>query len=352
MTRSLALALVAALAACSGGAEPEGKERLKAQGEAERAAKTAFDFSRPREALALSADDVAARLGAFEWTAAIDWTVAREGAAEPAPPAPPPPPPATTTAEGQPAPFVPPPPPPPRVHALERHRIRQAATGEFHVEADVDPGLGSGSDTGKEIVYADGMTYARARYAPFRERPTDHGRDARRFRDDSFRVAGALAALYGDALSVEPAGDATLLGRPARRYRLALARGAPPGAKPRVLPSGPPDPDSAARFAFLDGRVPESADGELLLDAETGAPLRVRLAGAFTVKDAPGVRATVELLAQVTSLGGAAAAIAPPSSPLPDVRKPPGVAGALEAAGLKKKTEAEAGASEPADDEP
>ena len=214
----------------------------------------------------------------------------------------------------------------------------------------MDPGLGPGSDTGKEIIFVGGMTYARARYAPFRERPTDRGRDARRFRDDSFRVANALAALYGDALAIEPAGDTTVLGRTARRYRLALA-GTAPGTKPRVLPTGAPDPDTAVRFAFLDGRVPESVEGELVLDAQTGAPLRVRLAGAFRVKDAPGVRATVELLAQVTSLGEKPAAIAAPSSPLPDVRKPPGVAGALEAAGLKKKEAAEAGASEPVDDE-
>ncbi|WP_242355732.1 hypothetical protein [Anaeromyxobacter sp. SG64] len=343
MTRTLALALAAAVAACSRSGS-EGKERLKAEAEAERAAHTAFDFSKPGEALALSADDVARALGSFEWSAAVDWTVASEGSAEPTPPPPP-------AAEGQPAPFVPPPPPPPRVHALERHRILQAATGEFQVEADVDPGLGPGSDTGKQIVWAGGMTYARARFAPFRERPTDHGRDARRFREDSFHVARALAALYGGALAIEPAGDATVLGRAARRYRLALAPGAAPGTKARALPAGKADPDTAVRFKFLDGRVPESADGELLLDAQTGAPLRVRIAGAFTVKDAPGVRATVELLAQVTSLGEKAAAIQPPKSPLPDVRKPPGVAGALEAAGLKKKTEAEAGGSEPADDE-
>jgi hypothetical protein len=348
MSRTLALTLVALLAACSGGPEPEGKQRLKAGADTARAGQAAVDRSKPREALALTADEVAARLGSFEWSAAIDWTVAREGD-EPAPPPPPPAP----AEDGKPAPFVAPPPPPPRVHALERHRLRQSATGEFHVEADVDPGLGPGSDTGKEIVYAGGMTYARARYAPFRERPTDHGRDARRFRDDSFRVAHALAALYGDALALEPAGEATVAGRSARRFRLSLAPGVPQAAaKPRVLPTGAPDPDTAARFAFLDARVPESAEGELLLDAETGAPLRVRLAGSFTVKDTPGVRARVELLAQVTALGEKAAPIAAPSAPLPDVRKPPGVAGALEAAGLKKKAEVEAGASEPVDDEP
>lgn len=349
MTRTLALTLAALLAACSGGSDSQARQRLEAGADTSRAGQAAVDPSKPRQALALTADEVAARLGSFEWSAAIDWTVAREGD-EPAPPPPPPP---ARAEDGKPAPFVPPPPPPPRVHALERHRLRQSATGEFHVEADVDPGLGPGSDTGKEIVYAGGMTYARARYAPFRERPTDRGRDARRFRDESFRVAHALAALYGDALALEPAGESTVAGRSARRFRLSLAPGAPQAAaKPRVLPTGAPDPDSAARFAFLDARVPESAEGELLLDAATGAPLRVRLAGSFTVKDAPGVRARVELLAQVTALGEKAAPIAAPSAPLPDVRKPPGVAGALEAAGLKKKAEAEAGASEPVDDEP
>jgi hypothetical protein len=111
-------------------------------------------------------------------------------------------------------------------------------------------------------------------------------------------------------------------------------------------PGPAPDADTSRRFAFLDGKQPASADGELDLDAATGAPLRVRLAGTFTVKDSPGVKASVELVAQVKAIGEQVAAIAPPAKALPDVRKPPGVAGALEAAGLKKPEGGAAGEPE------
>ncbi len=318
---ALAFALATVAAACSRGPQDEGKRRLFSPGEAVGATDGAFDFERPGAALSLDADAVARRLGSFEWTAAVEWTVSRQGD------------------DAQ------------RVRAVERHRVRQSATGEFEIVADVDPGLGPGSETGKEIVFAGGMTYARAKYAPFRERPTDRGRDARRFRDESFFVAAQLLRLYGGALAVVPAGEVTVLGRPARRFKLSLAKGAPPPAvTPRPAGAPAPDPDTRQRLRFLEGRLPASADGELVLDAANGAPLRVRLAGAFTVKDEPGVRATVELLAQVRAVGGEVAAIAAPKGALPDERKPAGVAGALDAAGLRKREDGKGDRAEPADD--
>lgn len=320
---TLALAVAALVSGCSRD-DPDAKRRLFSRDDAGAGGVRTFDFERPLSALAVGPDDVARGLGSFEWTAVVEWTVTRPGE------------------DAR------------RARVVERHRIRQSATGEFDLLADLDPGLGAGSDTGKEVVFAGGRTYARAKHAPFRERPTDRGRDARRFRDESFFAAAALARLYGDALTAAAAGEATVLGRPARRYRLALARGvSPPPAAPRPAGLPPPDEDTRRRLRFLDGRVPASADGELLLDAATGAPLKVRLAGAFTVKDEPGVRATVELLAQVKALGGEVAAIVAPKSALPDERKPAGVAAALDAAGLRKRGEEEggkAGRAEPADD--
>lgn len=318
------LALALALAACSRGADDEGKRRVFSRDGDTGAAAATFDPAHPETALALGAGEIADRLGSFEWTAAVDWTVSRDGEAAA------------------------------QVRAAERHRLRQVATGEFEVEAEVDPGLGAGSETGKHVVWTGGMTYARARGAPFRERPTDRGRDARRFRDESFGVARAVAALHGAALTFEPAGEATTLGRRALRYRLALAPGAEPAAAPaRTFPGGKPDDDTARRLAFLDGRLPRRAEGELVVDAETGAPLRVRLASTFGVKDAPGVTAEVELLAQVKALGGDVAPVAAPKGALPDERKPPGVAGALEAAGLKKPADEgkPAETAEPGDEE-
>lgn len=309
---SALLLAVTLAAACSGGADEEGKRRIfsrDARAPAPEAPAPRFDPARPHDALLLSAGEVARRIGSFEWTGAVDWTVAKDGddAA--------------------------------RVHAAEHHRLRQAASGEFQLDAEVDPGQGPGSQSGKHVVYAGGVTFAHAEYAPFRARSTDHGRDARRFRDESFQLARALVDLYGPALELVPEGETTVLGRSAHRYRLALAKA--PAAAPVAARAVAPDPDSARHFAFMDGKVPSSADGELDVDAQTGAPLRVRLAGAFAVKDAPGVRATVELVAQVKAFGPQVAAVTPPAGALPDVRKPPGVAGALEAAGLKKKPEGE-----------
>jgi hypothetical protein len=316
----LAASLLAA--ACSRAPDEEGKSRLLVPTASEGApAASPFDFSRPGAALALDADDVARRLGSFEWVVAVEWSVALSGDDAP------------------------------RVRAVESHRLRQSATGDFDVAAEVDPGLGRGSETGREVIFARGMTYGRARNAPWRERPTDRGRDARRYRDESFSIPLAVARLFGDALAVAPAGDQMILGRPGKRFLLSLARdAAPPAPAPRPAGAPEPDEDTRRRLAFLEGRLPTSAAGELVLDAATGAPLRVKLSSAFAVKDEPRARAELELLAQVRGLGGEVPAIAAPRGALPDERKAAGVAGALDAAGLRKREDEKPSRAEPADE--
>jgi hypothetical protein len=141
------------------------------------------------------------------------------------------------------------------VRASEVHRVRQLPSGEFEASADIDPGLGPGSETGKQVVFVNGMTYARARPSPFRERPTDRGHDARRFRDDSFRVAADVAQLLGKALSVEPGGETASMGRTARRYSLSLSGNASSAAPAPGPADGGSDPDTRRRVDFLEGRT-------------------------------------------------------------------------------------------------
>jgi len=316
MRRAL-LATAALLFACSRG-DPAAKHRLFAR-EEDRGTAERFDPAHPEASLALTADEVASRLGSFEWAAAVEWSV--------------------TPASGSP------------LHVTEQHRIRQASTGEFEVRADLDPGLGPPAVQGKQLVYVNGRTYARALPAPFRERPTDRGRDARRFREDSFGLLRSVADLVGPGLRIERNGSEVVLGRQALRYRLSLSDGA------RREPSPPPpgyqagDPDTELRQGFLRASVPRSVEGELALDAQTGAPLRERLSAAF---DAPagreaGPRVAVVVSAQVKALGGEVKAVAAPSSARPDERKPSGPSTALEAAGLKKRGE-ERPAAEPSDE--
>jgi hypothetical protein len=267
-----------------------------------------FDPARPLEALALDADAVARAMGPFSWEAEVRWRAERAGASP--------------------------------VQATERHRLRQLPSGDFDVSAEIDPGTGPGSETGKQVVFVGGKTFAHGRWAPFRERPTDRGEDARRFRDESFRMAADLAALYGPALVAEQAGETSVLGRRARRYRLALSPSSPPrpSAPPPALPGGRYDADTQRHVAFLEGRVPTAAEGELLLDAQSGAPVRVTLRGSFARRDDAELRVEVELSARVTAQGGAVAVVQAPAKVQPDERKPKGVARALEAAGLRKRS--------------
>jgi hypothetical protein len=305
----LATTLLLALA-CSRDADEEGKRKLFSRDGAAPGASTTFDWSRPQAALELGAGEAARRLGSFDWTGAAVWTVTREDE------------------------------PPRQVRVAERHTLRQSASGDFEVVAELDPGEGDSARSGRHVISAGGMTFAKSAHAPssaFRERPTDRGRDAARFRDDSFAMAGDVARLLGAALRVEPAGDATVLGRRARRFALRFAQDAA-APVPAVVPLGRgTDDDTKRRLAFLEGRTPLMAEGELVADAETGVPLAVHLRAAFGVAGDPKLRAEVELRSEVRAIGGAVGGIVAPKSPLTDERKPPGVADALEAAGLKKR---------------
>src|SRR5574341_490883 len=314
-----AAALALATLACGRGASSE-QAGLATAGEAPAAA-VAFDPDKPASSLAMDAEEAARRIGSFEWTAGAEWSVSRQGSAD-------------------------------RVRAVERHRLVQSATGDFLVENEVDPGLGEGAQSGREVIWAGSMTYAHGKWAPWRERPTDHGRDARRFRAESFNAAAELASLLGPKLSLAAAGETTFLDHAAIRSSVSLATDVPepaPTPETRLFPQGGPDGDTRVRLAFLDGAQPVSAKGELLLDAHTGVPLRVSLDAAFGVKADPRARIQVSLRSQVKRLGAAVPTVSAPKDPLPDARKPRGVADALERAGLRKKAEGEA-KGEPGDD--
>jgi hypothetical protein len=185
---------LAVLAGCSRGAPPPVAEGLAAAGGG---TPVALDWDHPAALLSMDAGEAARRLGSFDWAGTAGFIV-------------------TTQADST-----------NRVHVTERHRVRQLADGDFEADAEIDEGRGPGGEAGKHLVFSGGLTYARGQFAPWRERPTDHGRDARRFRDESFTMAGDLARLQGPALLLAPAGETQFLGRTARRFSVALARGLP-----------------------------------------------------------------------------------------------------------------------------
>jgi hypothetical protein len=317
--RVLLVLLAIAGGACRGGDEP----RVPVS---QPASAAPFDWKKPRSALDLDAGEAARRIGSFEWTADVTWRVHRgEG---------------TRSSS-----------------ATERHRLVQTADGPFEVESSIDDGRGAGSETGRHVVYVNGTTYAKGRWAPFRERPTDRGRDAQRFRDESFRLAADVAALCGPGLTLVDRGIVTLAGRQARRYALTLDRDAREDVVRPATPNGrSTDRDTSLRVELLEGAVAHSVEGELVADAATGVPLRVQVHATLGVPSDAALRAEVTVDARVTSLGARVPAVRAPERSLPDERKPRGVAQALEAAGLKQARKAEPPGTgergEPAEDAP
>jgi hypothetical protein len=309
MRGPLAIALLASAlpAACTRPSEQGAREQAL-PGE-RRASPAPFDFERPLTALRMGADEAARRGGAFAFEAHVAWSVAKPGSAP--------------------------------VQASEVHHVRQLPDGAFEVSAEVDPGLGPGSVTGKQVVFVNGITYARAPPSPFRQRPTDRGWGARRFRDESFELAGDVAHLFGRALVLEPAGEAAVAGRTARRYVLSLSGAELPAAAPLPpgLPDGAYDPDTRRHVDFLEGRVPTAIQGEILLDAETGVPLAVAMKGTFAERSDPELHAELTLDARMTALGAGVGGVAAPAGALAGGHKPKGVASALEAAGLRPRVE-------------
>jgi hypothetical protein len=304
-----ALPLLLVVAACSRGGAPADR------GDPASKAPPSFDWTRPTGALRIDPDAVAAGLGSFAWEGTADWSAVR----------------------GE------------RKHEVsERHAVRQITSGAFAAEGTIDPGKGPGSESGKRIIWAQGMTYARSLYpasGQWRERPTDHGRGARRFRDESFLLASEVAGLLGPGLVASPAGTGSALGRPARRFSLALDRAnftPGPSHLSAEPPPGGPDAATKVRLALLDGREPIDASGEMLLDAATGAPLVVRISALLGVKGDPEARVRVSVEGRITALGREVAPVEAPRGALPDERKPRGVARALEQAGLRKKKVADA----------
>ncbi|HTP24592.1 MAG TPA: hypothetical protein VMK12_02885 [Anaeromyxobacteraceae bacterium] len=303
LAHSLAVLSTGLAIACSSHKDEGARQRLLSAGRA--SSHAPFDFRYPLKALRESGDAAAARAGSFSWEARVNWTVFGKS--------------------GKP------------VLATERHRLRQTSSGNFELTMNLDPGGGLGSTTGKRIIFANGITYAGGLWAPMRKRTADRGHGARRFRDDSFQAAADLVDLYGPALAIEDAGETVFLARPARRFVISLSDERPTPAKPPTgLPARGYDPDTRRRVDFLQGRIPTSLQGELVLDAVTALPLFVAMKGAFSEKADPQLHAEVALTAEVKSLGSGVPPVLPPADALPDNRKPNGVADALEAAGLRK----------------
>lgn len=154
-------------------------------------------------------------------------------------------------------------------------------------------------DYGREGTFVGGTLYLRPRYQRWHERAPETPDEPGQLRD---AFADGLAAnwdLLAPAVELTDLGAVTVAGRAGRKIEIKQA------PSPRPNP-----PEKLTQRQWRAGRAIDQVAGQVVLDAETGAPLSVQLSGAVSFAR-EGRHFTMKLSAEreVTAVGTAAIAV-------------------------------------------
>lgn len=182
------------------------------------------------------------------------------------------------------------------VEALdEKTRLDVAASGELHALYE------NSRHYGREIVYAGGSIYTRPRWGKFHRRPPARDDEPLEAADEVYGALGADFELVAHAARVVDGGETSVRGRRARRVTVELG---PARARPR---------EKLAQRKWRESLRVTQLEGELVLDAETGAVLSGRLFGeASFVQGDKTFTMSLRAAHEIEEVGGAVT-VAPPS---------------------------------------
>jgi hypothetical protein len=167
------------------------------------------------------------------------------------------------------------------------------------------------ADYGREAVYVpsaepkpgkiDGKLYLRPRYQRWHGRAPETPEEPAQIRDSFFSPIAATWDLLAPAVELTDRGPVTFAGRAARK--IEVKQSPTPAANP---------PETLTQRMWRASRSISDVVGEVTLDAESGMPLAVKLAGSVAFsRDGRRFTMKLELDAKVTSL--AAVAVSAPS---------------------------------------
>jgi antitoxin component of MazEF toxin-antitoxin module len=146
-------------------------------------------------------------------------------------------------------------------------RIEYADATRFHAVVE------NSADYGREIILSDGHLYLRPRYGAFHRRAPENEQEPAGWRDDIFSELSGHLQLFATGLAVRDGGAIDVAGRPARRIELSRA------SEPRQVRVG-----ASPQRAWRSSAEVESLSGEILLDSQTGVPLRARIEGVVNAR--------------------------------------------------------------------
>ena len=127
------------------------------------------------------------------------------------------------------------------------------------------------ADYGRETTWAGGALFLRPRYQRWHRRPPETPDEPDKLRDGFADAVFATWDLLAPGAELTDAGAASVAGRTGRKIVVRLA------PSPRPAPH-----EVLAQRGWREHRTVDAIDGEVVLDADTGVPLSVRLTGAIT----------------------------------------------------------------------
>jgi hypothetical protein len=160
------------------------------------------------------------------------------------------------------------------------------------------------SDYGREVTFEGGLLYLRPRYQRWHGRAPESPDEPAVVRDSFFEGIAATWDLLAPAAELTDVGAAEVSGRGGRKIVVKLS------PSPRALPAEP-----LVQRTWRESRVIESVAGEIILDADSGMPLSVKLQGIVSfMRDGRRFAMKLSVDGKAAAIGSPVAIAAPPEA--------------------------------------
>ncbi len=178
---------------------------------------------------------------------------------------------------------------------IDTTKIEIGDAGAFHAV------YGNDADYGREVIFVGGKLYLRPRYQRWHGRAPENTDEPAALRDQFFEPIAATWDLLAPGIELSDMGPADAAGRPGRKIAIQLS---PKPAKPAAEP--------IAQKKWREQRTIEEVSGEVILDADKGAPVSVRLSGTVSfMRDGRRFKMKTSITAAISAIGTPVAISAP-----------------------------------------
>ncbi|MEO6773935.1 MAG: hypothetical protein ABI467_13120 [Kofleriaceae bacterium] len=183
----------------------------------------------------------------------------------------------------------------------DKTAIEEGDKGAFHATYT------NSDDYGREAIFdpspAGGMLYLRPRYQRWHGRAPETPLEPQELEDSFYDPVAATWDLLAPGVELVDRGVVQIAGRTGRKIEIK------PAARPRK-----PAAEPLVQRKWREGRTIEALTGEVVLDADTGVPLAVKLSGTVGFsRDGRRFSMQVAVQSDVSAIGQAAQIAAPPS---------------------------------------